>query len=362
MKILITNQYIVNRAGTELFTIDLALELSRLGHNVYVYTSAMVPEVVAPAELAGVLVTDDIATISHIDFDVIHAQHNVVAVLTRSVFPNIPMVYMSHGVIPRLEQPPSIDIGISGYIAVSEEVRDNLIDNYGVNDSDISIIYNFVDVNKFHNTNTVNNELNNILVISNHYSRKVRATLQRAAKSIGATVSHVGLPSNPVKDIANEINKADLVVTLGRGILEAGACERNVLVYDIHGLDGMVTNESFYKLRVKNFSGRAYSRDCSVNELVSELLKYDPKHGRLLRGLIVSEHNKEFIVSKIIDVYNSVVEKGSVPCNRFWANNNILNTEFKRVLKAQERHDKYKSILHNHKILQYFFKQYKYFK
>lgn len=305
MKILITNQYMMNRTGSELFTVELAQLLTEHGHEVYIYSP--VTELAVGSE---VVITDDLQSIANIDFDIIHAQHNITALLARSVFPNVPIVYMSHGILPSIEQPPSVPIGVALYIAVSEEVQDNLVNNHNIDVDKVKIVCNAVDTEKYHSFKPVNKELKNILVVSNHYSSEVRFNITEAAKRVGANVRHIGLPHNVAKDVAKEINKADLVVTLGRGVLEACACERNVLVYDIHGLDGMVDEGSFHKLRTKNFSGRFYAKQCSPQDILQEFKKYDLASGVKLRSIVKKDSSVIIAVEQLEEIYLKAIKIG----------------------------------------------------
>jgi glycosyltransferase involved in cell wall biosynthesis len=234
MKILITNHHLDSRAGSELFTATLALELKKRNHHVYVF-SPILGKISDEIKKGGIIVVDDLRILKEKKFDIIHAQHNDTAILARSIFPDVSMIFMSHGVLPELEQVPSIDLGIGKFVAVSEEVRENLINRGGIEEGKIEIVRNFVDMERFFSKKVINPSPKNLLVISNHYVEEVRNVIEGACSDLDIVVSHIGLPDNPVMNVESYINDADIVVTLGRGSLEAMACERNVIVFDMHG-------------------------------------------------------------------------------------------------------------------------------
>ncbi len=308
MKILITNFYLCQYTGSELFTKGLALELQKRGHEVFIY-SPVLGVIADEIRKKGITVTNNIIGLKKIDFDVIHAQHNTTAVIARSVFSDVPMIFMSHGVIPKLEQPPSIDLGIQNYLSVSEEVRNNFIQNHNISDDRIKLVRNFVDAEKFYAFNKVDKKPKNLLVLSNHYIPKVKEVVEKACIELDINVLHVGLPNNSVKNVEKWINKADIVVTIGRGVLESMACERNVIVFDMHGGDGMINEDNFFNFRKNSLSGRFSGKEYSVEDFKKEILKYNPDSGKRLRELVVKENGVDNVVSKLENVYKEAKNK-----------------------------------------------------
>ncbi|NCU28271.1 MAG: glycosyltransferase [Candidatus Moranbacteria bacterium] len=305
MKILVTNNHLRDKAGSEIFTKMLAIELQKRGNDVFVF-SFVLGEISDEIKKHGIRVSDNLLEFQNEKFDIIHAQHNTTAILARSVFPKTPMIFMSHGVLPELEQSPSLNLDICRFLAVSEEVKNNLIKS-GVDDSLIEIIRNFVDTKKFKITKKPNGELKNIMVLSNHYMGEVKENLDLLSKKMNFNLIHVGLPENPVSNVEDSINESDLVVTLGRGALESMSCGRNVLVYDIHGGDGMIDENSFWEIRKNNFSGRRFSKRYNIEELEKEISKYNKDTGLKLRGIIEKENSIDVILNKIIKIYSECI-------------------------------------------------------
>ncbi len=316
MKILITTQYLDNYAGTEIVVRDLSKKFKELGNDVYIY-APIIGNIADEICANGIRVTDNILDYKKIKFDIIHAQHNITAIQARSLFQSVPMVFMSHGVLPELEQPPSIELGISKFIAVSEEVRDNLVKNYSIDEKKVEIIRNFVDTKRFKPAKPLNEKLKKILVLTNHYRDDVRLIIENVCNELDVKVTHVGRPDNPVKNVEDYINSSDLVVALGRGALEAMSCGRNIIIYDQNGADGFIDENNFYEIRKHNFSGRNKKIYYDKNTFKNELKKYNPQTGRILRNLVEKENDIVIIIKKLINIYNQVVK------------NNIFNSELK---------------------------------
>jgi hypothetical protein len=97
--------------------------------------------------------------------DVVHAQHNAMALAARIRFPSTPLIFHSHGIIPEAEQPPSVDINAQLYIAGSEQIRDHLV-AAGIRTEKIRILRNPIDTTRFRNTDPVRARPERALVIS----------------------------------------------------------------------------------------------------------------------------------------------------------------------------------------------------
>ncbi|MBI3887902.1 glycosyltransferase family 4 protein, partial [Candidatus Microgenomates bacterium] len=307
MKILIVTQYLDNFSGSELFVLNISKELADNGHDVSVF-SPVLGKIAEKARGMGIPVTDNLLDYKNEKFDIIHAQHNPTAILARSVFPKTPMVFMSHGFLPELEQPPSIDLGIEQFIVLSEETKEHLVKNHLIPGGKITLLNNSIDTEKFYPKRKPAQKPQKILVISNHYTDEVKNVVEGAATDLNMEIVHAGMPDNPVpsETMPDYINRSDIVVTLGLGALEAMACARNVIIYDIHGADGMVDEKNFFEIRKNNFSGRRYKYKYSKDSFKKELLKYNPMTGERLRKIVLKEHAFKQTVDDLVKLYNIV--------------------------------------------------------
>jgi hypothetical protein len=88
--------------------------------------------------------------IGEVDFDIIHVQHKPVVERIISLYPNIDKVCTIHSEVmsKNLEDPVEHE-SIKKYISIRPEIKTHLINNFNINESQIEIIYNPVDENKF---------------------------------------------------------------------------------------------------------------------------------------------------------------------------------------------------------------------
>ena len=124
----------------------------------------------------------------------------------------------------------------------------------------------------------------------------------------------VGLETTPVWDTENAINEADLVITLGRGCLEAMACERAVLVYDYHGGDGMLRPRNWREIRKHNFSGRRFKINYDVDMMAKEIAGYSRQMGKKNREYVMNHHNIEVEAKVWTELYGLAMETGVPGC------------------------------------------------
>ncbi|CAH0122354.1 D-inositol-3-phosphate glycosyltransferase [Paenibacillus sp. CECT 9249] len=305
MKILFTIHDLQNYAGTETYTYTLIEELIKKGHEVFLYCSRLGKMYEKFMELK-VEVTNDIRTLPK-NIDIIHAQHRMEAYIAYTHYPDKPIIYMCHGVLPWQEQPlilPNVFI----YVAVSEEVKNHLIKTYDIADEKIKIIRNGINLERFNSKRKVNYPPQKMLLISNRYTDEVKKVLKSTCDSMDMNLKIIGQSAQSVWNIEDEINEADIIVSLGRGILEAMSCGRIALVYDYNGGDGFVTFENYNKFKEKNFSGRTNKRKYSKDELIKEIkhvYKKDNIESNL--ELIKENHDIKKIADQFVDLYNNAL-------------------------------------------------------
>ena len=310
MKILLTNHDLSLYAGTETFVYTLAIELQREGHEVVCFS----PRLGAVAQRlvsAGVTVTADLAAAPD-DVDVIHAHHRYESLLARTRYPDRPMIFTGHGVLPWQEQPAVDALDASRYVAVSEEVRDHLVARHRVPADQVVIVRNGIDLERFRARTPVSPEPRHALILSNYMPARQRAQVRRVCRAMGITVREAGA-GNALWAVEDEIARADLVFGLGRSALEAMASRRVVLVYDYNGGDGLVTPERFERLRRRNFSGRTHGRRFTDAELTAEIQAYSPAVAEDVYAFIERDHDVRRMARQLIALYEEARRPARAP-------------------------------------------------
>ncbi len=249
MKILLTNTDLGFRAGSELWTLTMYNELSK-EHDVDVFTCGSNNIIKASYD-------------ENKEYDLAIINHNNCLARVRE-FKIKRRIFTSHGIIPHLERPAG---GADVYVAVSEEVQAGM----KVIGFDSVIIRNPIDTELFKEEKPINKTLKNILHISNR--RESQDTVIQACHGYNLEIIGGG---RSVSNTHEFINNADLVITLGRGVYESLACNRNVIVFDRGNGDGLLTEMNIYDSRQNNCSGRNKGIKFDSNMLKEEFKKYDP--------------------------------------------------------------------------------------
>ena len=304
LSILLTTNHLFGWTGSETLLLTLIEGLRENGCKIAVYVRHL-DKVWATRHLGSdVLLTDDLDVVAKFKFDLAHVQHNACLVDVRAKFPTLPIVFSSLGILPFLEQPIPFDVGVSHYLAISEEVAKHLVFNR-IPDNKISIVRNLVNSRRFIPTNLIRQRPERVLVLSYRMDETRKILLCDATARIGASISFVGGPLNTLSQnqLATKINEADIVVSLGRGAVEAMLCGRVPLVFDIHGGDGLVTPSNLHILQTHNFSGRYQHKEYTVNNLVTELCNYRQEYGEELRKMAQENFGLESNIQRLINIY-----------------------------------------------------------
>ncbi len=309
LKILITNHHLTGLTGSELLTLTLAKELSNQGHNVTIYSKFINNSNISEYQ-NFINFIDDLESIKNKSFDIAHIHHNISAIEVRSVFPDLPMVFLSQGILPFLEQPLSIDLKFSRYLALSEEIRDNLF-LYTKDRGKIPIVRNLIKVSEYFTSKLPNVKPQKALVISRNLDKEKEKIILDACKIANLELEFIGGRFGEVsqEEVKNKIENADIVFSLGRGAIQSMIANRGVIIYDYLGGDGFVLPETFHEIKKNNFSGRRYKRNYTADDLVNEIKKYDYNKVLLVSSLAREIYSSENITKKLVNIYKEVINE-----------------------------------------------------
>lgn len=110
-----------------------------------------------------------------------------------------------------------------------------------------------------------------------------------------------------VFNVEDKINSADLVVGVGRSLLDAMACGRPVVSFDdrfyyntrMMGY-GYITPDKFSKYEIDSFTANDIKKTLNKLELAKEIfLNYNANDGKVNRKFIEENYN----ISKTVDAY-----------------------------------------------------------
>jgi len=299
MKVLIS-AHTLDYSGVPTYTFTLYNELKKRGHDVYVYSPNGGPfekEMITFKSMKGVKTPD-----------VFIGQCRDCTEKVAELFPSVPKIFISHGTITVHEEPPSANIDY--YVAVNETVVGNLV-RLGVEGRNIALIRDFIDTDEFSPRTPVSSKLSSVLYISNRRKGRAYMAVMQACRRLGVRFNAIGAPHGSVRQVSDAINEVDLVVSIGRGILEGMACGRAVISFDrsvVDGCtcgDGYLTRKAYEQSKHENFTGRTSGRVMNTLDMINEMERYVAGDGLINRSLAVDHHD----VRKGVDSLLSIVKK-----------------------------------------------------
>jgi hypothetical protein len=290
---ILTSCYTLDPAGLPTFTLTMYKELMKRGHQVIVYSPK-------GGKLASeMIVKSDLSSLIKYPPDIILAQHLPCSDDMHDAFPDVPIVYYAHGLFDGvLEEPPKFEC--NGYIAINREVKANLIKK-GIPEDKITIIRDFIDLERFKSVSPIHEKLTSVLFISNYKKWINYKVVRDACLELGISLRCIGSTYGRVLNVEDEINKVDLVVSWARGILEGMACGRNVISWDNKEGDGFIDEDSYYTARENNFSGRIHHIKYTAESMAQAMRRYDSFYGHINRAHTELYHDSVKGVDEILE-------------------------------------------------------------
>ncbi|MFA6958137.1 MAG: glycosyltransferase [Thermoanaerobaculia bacterium] len=310
MRILLTNNTLAWRSGSELYVRDLAIALKRRGHEPMAF-SPQLGDVADDLRDAAIPVTNDLRAIGEHP-DVIHGQHHLETMAAIARFPGIPAVYVCHGFLPWQEAPPRHP-RIRRHVAVDDLVRERLVLECGVAPEDVSVLYNFVDLSRFPPREPLPDVPRRALVFNGHATEENFGLFAReACSALGVELSINGYASGRVvSDSGSLLRGYDIVFARARSALEAMATGCAVIVADPQGVAGLVTPENLDSLRRRNFGASTLTTTLTTESLRLEIAKYDPSGAAQVRDAV----RRDAAIDPVVDAYEEIYADAlSRPC------------------------------------------------
>ena len=307
LKVLITNNALGERAGSELYVRDLALGLLRRGHTPILYSSVL-GEVADELRLATIPIVDNLDSIS-IEPDIIHGHHHLETMTALMRFPSVPAIYVCHGWIPWEESPPKFP-RILRYLAVDNLCRERLVIEHGIPDERVGVLLNFVDLDRFRPRPPLPERPRRGLVFTNQILQSPSLeALRQACELHGIELETIGrgfgaTHSRPEDILANH----DIVFAKARAAMEALAVGTSVVLFDKAGLGPMVTSEEFDRLRSLNFGIRTLGVSRVTTDAIGDQIsRYDSVDAAQVSSRIRAEAGCDQVVEKLISLYQEVI-------------------------------------------------------
>lgn len=308
MRVLITNNTLAKRAGTELYVRDVATALLARGHSPIAFSPAL-GDVAAELRARTVPVVDDLSALGEPP-DVIHGHHHFETMIAALWFPSSPVVSFCHGWSPWQEMPPRFPT-IRRYVAVDAACRDRVVLEHGIDPACVRIIPNFVDLDRFRPRAPLPEHPTRALVFSNYATETAMiAVVREACARRGIALDVAGQAAGRTTSSPETfLPSFDVVFGKARCALEALAVGAAVVLCDVPGLGPMVTSENFDRLRFMNFGVRTLSRPIEAGSIEAELDRYDSADALRVRQRVRAEAGLQSALDLLLGVYEEAIEE-----------------------------------------------------
>jgi hypothetical protein len=291
-------------AGSEVYTLTVAEQLQRLGHDVAVVTwkeglmserareiglPVLAPEAVAP-DRGGAIIASDAATLLALAERVPGAVRIMVMHSTEYVSQTAPQV---PGV-------PQAIVALNGRVARRAEAL--------AVDARVVLLRQPIDVARFRYLTPPQRPLRRAAIFGHLAAGSRPGALPDASRAAGIEPVIVGAQGTPTLSPERIIRDVDAVLGIGRCALEGIAARRPVLVIGPAGGDGWVTPETFDALEADGFSGRAGLPAPDLAALLA-----DPPGPEVVQGLyerVQREHDAKLHAVELVELAR---ELGAAP-------------------------------------------------
>ncbi len=333
LKILMGNNTLDWLAGSETFTYTLANALKKLGHEVTAFSPHL-------GFIAMQLEKDGIKCVSGFSqkqeahkfqlaleeesdegFDIIICNHYEITKFLHFRFPEVPIIATVHGILHAdvntgqiWPEHPVTEFKVDQYVAVSEEVQSLLKDVYGI---ESVIIRNFFDLEIFKWQDYAGNVPKNFLINSNYLNLEDESvkTLKEVVKHFGGQFKAVGGNFSGSWDLQEIIKTVDVVVGMGRSVMEGFAMGKIALVQGRWGTGGVITPETYEAIRKTNFSGRNSEGKYATKEELIAMIEgaVNVKQFEWQKETILKEHNAQEAAKRFLEIAERLRHENNRP-------------------------------------------------
>ena len=306
LRILLTNNTLAYRAGSELYVRDLAIALMKRGHFPVAY-SPVLGAVADELRAHTIPVIDNLRQMRQPP-DVIHGHHHHETISAMMRYPETPAIHVCHGWVP-WEETPFAFPNIVRHVAVDALCRERLLTTEHIEPERISMIRNFVDCDRFTTVRNLPERPRTALYFSN-YASDVPMAIRTACEAAGISrVDIVGSGSgNMIAEPSEILPQYDIVFAKARAAIEAMASGCAVIVLHQAGLAGMVTPGRARQMRDLNFGVRTLQAQRLTHATLSaELALYDRGDAASVTRWIREHASLDAAVDDWLSLYGAVL-------------------------------------------------------
>jgi len=252
-------------------------------------------------------------------------------------------------------------------IFVSEESKDKYLNDFFIENNNLSVISNGIDLDEFSLNNNLSVDfMNKFLIVSRLDESKKKSILNgielfikyadnNKSKMCSLEIAGTGNAFSEIEEyiksfksydikmlgniskISTVIKKSDVIIGMGRVALESMACGKITVLSGYQHIKGVVLPSKIDLIGKANFSGRNI-KDLSIDEVVSYLtgLTESRKETIIFQNyqIIKEKFDAKVNTKKILDVFNKAINEEK--------NINYINPKITQFLELKYYYDKLK--------------------
>lgn len=280
-KVLITQNHLRNLAGSEIVTLELIEEFSKLAKEVHVVTNDFgdpLASLVQSFQNVRVFLESEQLALNLADYDLVWIQHQLIPTfvlddLSRGKQSKFVFNHMSPH--EPFEQPflTAIEESLANLVLGNSQETLEKIESLFSKDMPTKVLANPAP-SKFHQkpaNASFSTTPCNVLVVSNHVPPELFTAIAKLRDN-NISVQIIGAQGTPKRIEPGDIQSSDLVVTIGKTVQYALAAQKPVYCYDHFGGPGYLTPENFDSAFRKNFSGRSHPDKKTGPQIYEEIV------------------------------------------------------------------------------------------
>lgn len=305
MRIVLSLHSLAYFAGTETYSLCVATELRRLGHEVFFYATELGP-IADVARADGYLVTtrqDELP----IDCDGVLAQDAGTAFMMADRYPEAGRVMVVHSEYHALQYPPQLSGVVDTAVVMNERVRRRV--EHLAAAPRVVRLRQPVDLRRFGPGGQPDQHPRRALILGNYLRGERAEMVTEACRAAGLEPSITGALTQHTRTPERDIAASQVVIGLGRCAVEAMAGGRAAYVFGIAGGDGWVTTETYEGMEADGFAGTAGDGVVDSRRLAADLAAWGPEMGQVNRQVASAHHDAGTHTMSLVDLLQAAATR-----------------------------------------------------
>lgn len=310
MRIVLGTHDFSSFAGTETYTQTVAVELQRLGHEAIVYAPTLGP-IAEQTRAHGVAVVDRLDQMPS-TCDAVVSQDTSAAFALTKRFHDAVRLQVVHSDYHALQSPPQLDGVCDAVVVLNDRVRRHV--ESLAQHPPIVRLGQPVDLRRFRGQREGQEQrTNRVLILGNYLHGPIAEVVTGACRDAGLEPVQAGVHTAPTATPEQLMADVDVVIGLGRCVIEAMACHRAAYVFGLMGSDGWVTPDSYPAMEADGFAGSATTRCVNRQDMADDLREWHAQMGLVNRQLAKSGHDIQQHAQQLVAELRSHMTAGARP-------------------------------------------------